>query len=133
MYKTECGDAITPQVQEKPRCAALTRKGLPCKLRQHAEWNPFCYSHAPTGPVEFVGGGPLDGLCFVNYFGLSYHPNTIFIARSEDGRVVVYRPNFVWHRGTALPQDTIGVYQQAFQNLELVWQWEATAERSCNH
>ena len=111
-----------PQQKRKHRCASLTVRGRPCRAWCSAPWTPFCHTHTPHEPVEFVGGGPLDGLCFANSFVYLVRPAEITVARTPEGKVVVCAPGI----GALLgPRTTIGTYRQAFHGLVLVWQWEA--------
>ena len=115
-----CSTTQQSAQQQRARCASLTAKGLPCKARRYQAWIPFCHCHVPLGPAEFVGGGPLDGLFFVEGSRL-WRPREIVIGRVRGGRVVMCSPR------TGAWGATLGTYRQAFHGLVLVWQWEAAA------
>ena len=117
-----------PQQKKKSVCASLTVKGRPCKSRCQATWVPFCHSHAPRGRlVECVGGGPLDGFCFLGAGNGGYSfldsPEEIIIARAEGERLVIVLPR----ARRVNPRAIIGTYREAFTEdaLVLVWQWKA--------
>ena len=110
-----------PATEQKRRCAGLTRKGRPCKARPYTPWTPFCWSHLPPrGPVEFTGGGPLDGLAFFQRYQSFDGPEMIGITRSRKGRVVVCEPGSLLSPG----QYSIGVYRFRYNGLIPEWQWE---------
>ena len=115
------------QKEKKSICASLTVKGRPCKAWSSAHWTPFCNTHTPHEPVEFVGGGPLDGLRFGTSFCHLVRQDEICVVRTRGGKVVVIAPGIGDFFG---PRTTLGVYRQAFHELVLVWQWEPVAESS---
>jgi len=110
-----------PQKQKKKAiCASLTAKGRPCKALSSAHWTPFCHTHTPYEPVEFVGGGPLDGLSFGNSFAYLVRQDEIIVVRTDEGRVVVIGAGI----GTVVKRCTrIGTYREEFHGLVLVWRW----------
>ena len=107
---------------KKRRCASLTRKGLPCKVTAYTPETPFCHSHIPTGPAEFTGGGPLDGMAFWQRWGSPSPSEIMGITRTRDGHVVLCELG-----GTQDPKlYRIGVYRFQYRGLRPEWQWEAT-------
>lgn len=119
--ETECDvRETTKRRQPGRRCASLTSKGRPCKAVLPNPQIPFCHSHVPYGAVEFVVGGPLDGLSFFHRWG-SPHPSEIMgITRSQKGGVVMCQLG-----GLQDPrQYSIGVYRFRYRSLIPEWQWE---------
>ena len=105
---------------QRRRCASLTRKGRQCRNRSDSSEIPYCHSHIPTGPAEFVGGGPLDGLAFWQRWGSASPFSIMGIDRSRQGKVVVCELE-----GWQDPkQYAIGVYRFQYRGLLPVWQWE---------
>ena len=117
------------ETAQRPRCASLTRRGRPCKARPHDSQIPFCHSHIPRGPVEFVGGGPLDGMFFYKELWGTPVPSEIMgIGRDKEGHVVLCQPS-----GGALQdpkQYGIGVYRFHYHGLVPEWRWERNEDGS---
>ncbi len=107
-----------------PRCAGTTVRGRPCRAFTCSSQTPFCHNHVPRVPVEFVGGGPLDGLCFYRQgFSPDDTSEVIGIGRTKKGKVVICEPDFEDPR-----RCTIGAYRYEFHNLIPEWRWEPTVD-----
>ena len=112
------------ELMRPPRCAGTTVKGRPCRAFTCSPQIPYCHSHVWRGPVELVGGGPLDGLCFYRQgFSPDDTSEVIGIGRTNKGKVVICEPDFEDPR-----RCTIGSYHFEYDDLIPVWRWEPNVD-----
>jgi hypothetical protein len=98
----------------RPRCAALTAAGRPCRNRARPS-APFCRQHEP--PAECIGG-PWDGVALAPR---EARLPIVVGVRLPSGELEVHR--FC----VSPPGEVIGIYRLRYDGLVPVWLWERTA------